>query len=356
MRERPPVAKEEMSESPPKSLLDCRLVIVTGKGGCGKTTVAAAVALGAAQRGLRVALVEMGRDEHLHGLIKPGSAPVGYEGRELSPSLRVFHIDPFAALAEYLGLQIGMHSLVKKSLNQPAFKQLLAAAPGWRELITLGKIGHIENFGRDTGRLTYDLIVVDAPASGHGLTFLDVPRVVQSAIKTGPLQRRARDVEALIQDPERTRLLPVSLAEELPVRETAELIGRVRDDIGTPLDRVVVNRVLPCPFPPDLPRNSDGSDNFESRLETLPRNTELGCLPSPQVLATCSARQRARFELNDHYVRELANRVDLPLVRIGEVPGGIERRSDLLLLAEQLFSEPTAHARNSDPQDEASSQ
>ena len=72
-----------------------------------------------------------------------------------------------------------------------------------------------------------------APASGHGLTFLDVPRVVQSAIRTGPLRRNAGNVEALMQDPERTRLLPVSLAEELPVRETGELIARVRADIGS---------------------------------------------------------------------------------------------------------------------------
>jgi len=204
-----------MPETPERALLAFRLIIVTGKGGCGKTTVAASLAMAAAERGKRVALVEMGRDEHLHQLLDPGSAAVGYAGREIQPSLKVFHIDPFQALAEYLSLQIGLKSLVERSLRQPTFQQLLAAAPGWRELITLGKIGHMENLGRDRGRLEYDLIVVDAPASGHSLTFLDVPRVVRSAIKSGPLSRRAGDVERLIQDSERTRLLPVSLAEEL---------------------------------------------------------------------------------------------------------------------------------------------
>jgi len=330
-----------MSETPESDLLDCRLVIVTGKGGCGKTTIAAALALGAAENGKRVALVEMGRDEHLHGVLAPGSAPVGYEGREIYPSLHVLHVDPFAALAEYLSLQIGMEALVKKGLDQPAFQQLLAAAPGWRELITLGKIGHLENLGRDRGRLEYDLVVVDAPASGHGLTFLDVPRVVQSAIKSGPLRRRARDVETLIQDKTRTRLLPVSLAEELPVRETTELIDRVRAEIGTPIDRVVINRTVERPFPERL-------KNLEASLAALPGDHALGSLPAPSVLAKCCASEQARFELNHHYVEELARSVSLPLVSVRDVPGGVSDADDLRRVARDLLDGPSSNTRASD--------
>lgn len=330
-----------MSETPESELLDRRLVIVTGKGGCGKTTIAAALALGAAEKGKRVALVEMGRDEHLHGVLAPGSTPVGYEGREIHPSLHVLHVDPFAALAEYLSLQFGMEALVKKSLDQPAFQQLLAAAPGWRDLITLGKIGHLENLGRDRGRLAYDFVVVDAPASGHGLTFLDVPRVVQSAIKSGPLRRRARDVETLIQDKTRTRLLPVSLAEELPVRETTELIDRVRTEIGTPIDRVVVNRTVERPFPERL-------NNLEASLAAIPGDHALGSLPAPSVLAKCCASGRARFELNHHYVEELAGSVSLPLVSVRDVPGGISNADDLRRVARDLLGGPSSNTRASD--------
>lgn len=317
-------------DTPRTSLLDCRLIIVTGKGGCGKTTVAASVALSAARRGLRVALVEMGRDEHLHGLIAPGSAPVGYAGRELQPSLWVIHIDPFEALAEYLGLQIGLKSLVDRGLRQPAFQQLLAAAPGWRELITLGKIGYMESSGRASGQLEYDMIVVDAPASGHGLTFLDVPRVVQSAIKTGPMRRRAADVEALIQDPARTRLLPVCLAEELPVSETVELIERVRGEIYVPLGSVVVNRLEPEPYPAEL-------GDLAAKLDALPHDARLGDLPSPQVLARCCGQRRARYEMNQFYVDELVRRVGLPIVPLMNIDGGLEPERDLLHFGDTLL-------------------
>jgi anion-transporting ArsA/GET3 family ATPase len=319
-----------MPKTTERPLLDRRLIIVTGKGGCGKTTVAAATALAAAESGRRVALIELGRDEHLHRLLAPDSQPVGYAGRELHPSLWVFHIDPFEALAEYIGMQIGLTSLVKRALRQASFQQLLGAAPGWRELVTLGKIGHLENLARAGARPDYDLIVVDAPASGHGLAFLDVPRVVQSAIKSGPLRRRARDIETLLQDPARTLLLPVTLAEELPVRETIELVARARDELGMQLDRVVVNRVVPVPFGSEL-------DTLEARLESLPTGTTFGSLPAPRVLAHCCASRRARFELNHAYVSELAGRIALPIVPLSDIPGGIEAPRDLLRLGGEML-------------------
>jgi len=319
-----------MAEAPEHALLDCRLLIVTGKGGCGKTTVASALALGAARRGKRVALCEMGRDEFCHRLLDPGSRPVGYAGRELHPSLWVFHIDPFEALAEYLGLQTGIQSLVERGLRQPAFQQLLAAAPGWRELITLGKVYHMDRLSRARGIPLYDLIVIDAPASGHGLTFLDVPRIVQSAIRTGPLRRNAGRVEALIRDPERTRLVPVSLAEELPVRETGELVDRVRGDIGVPVDRVVVNRVVPRPFP--HPRA-----DLEARLDDPGPNPAFETLPSPGVMARCCAWQRARYERGQHYVRELEKATALPLITLEELPAGIDAPRDLLDMSHVLY-------------------
>lgn len=318
------------------SILDRRLVIVTGKGGTGKTTVAATLGLAAAAQGRRVLLAEMGLDEHLPAIVarKPG-APVGYEGRELASGLRVMRIDPYEALAEYLGLQIGLRGVVRRVLRNPAFHQLMEASPGWRELITLGKVWHLEQMRDERGAERFDLIVVDAPATGHGLTFLDVPRVVGSAVRTGPLRRHAGWVEAMIRDPERTLLLPVSLAEELPARETAELVMRLREQIGVAVDRVVVNAVTPAPFP------SDAAD-LDERLARLAADATLPGAPPPRVLADCARHLRARHALNRRWAGEIARETGLPIVVLPRRPRGVRGRDDLEALAGALLAPPIA--------------
>ena len=160
---------------PLRPLLEHRLVIVTGKGGTGKTSVAAALALAAAAAGRRVLVAETGRDEHVPRLIAPGGPRAGYAGRELRPGLRVMRVDPYEALTEYLQLQLRVPGLVSRAMKNKGFRQLMDAAPGWRELITLGKVWQLGEQRDDSGRPTADLLIIDAPATGHGLTFLDVP-------------------------------------------------------------------------------------------------------------------------------------------------------------------------------------
>lgn len=317
---------------PCRPLLERRLLIVTGKGGTGKTTVVAALALAAAGRGLRVLVIETTRGEHLPRLIGPEGPPVGYAGRELCPGVRGMRIDPFEALAEYLGLQLRARGLVDLVVGNRGFRQLMGAAPGWRELITLGKVWHLEQMCEgDTPR--YDLILVDAPATGHGVTFLDVPRVVVSAVRAGPLRRHAGYVEAMIADPERTLLLPVALAEELPARETAELVGRLRDSIGIAVDRVVVNGVAAAPFPAGL-------EDLDERLAALPEDLDLGGLPGPRALAFCAGHLRARHELNEDYVGEIARSTGLPIVRLPYLVGGIDGPEDVASLGDPLLEPP----------------
>lgn len=314
-------------ESAP-SLLDRRLVIVTGKGGTGKTTVAASLALAAARAGLRVLVAEVGRDEQLPGLLDPGSAPAGYAGREVAPGVRAMRIDPFEALGEYLGLQLKVTALVDLVLANASFRQLMSATPGWRELITLGKVWHLERMRKEDGRPLYDLIVVDAPATGHGVTFLDAPRVVVSAVRAGPLRRQSLEVERLLEDPARCVVLPVALPEELPTRETAELIDRVRA-LGVAVDRVVVNAMPAPPFPEAVP-------DLDERLATVPEKT---LAPGRvELLRSCSHHLIGRYHMNRRYADQLASSTGLPSVWLPLVAAGIRKGSDLEPVAQALLA------------------
>jgi anion-transporting ArsA/GET3 family ATPase len=242
-------------------------------------------------------------------------------------------IEPYAALAEYLGLQIGGRRVVELALRNRAFRQLMDAAPGWRELITLGKVWHLEQMTEAGRGRRFDVLLVDAPATGHGLTFLDVPRVAVAAVRMGPLRRHAGWVEQMIRDRDRTLLLPVALAEELPVRETAELVARARDEMGVAVDRVVVNAVAPDPFPSDVP-------DLDARLARLPGELCLPGLPRMSTVAACAAHLRERHVLNRHYLEEIGRATALPLVPLPLLPEGIRGPADLALLSEPLLAPP----------------
>ncbi len=327
-----------MAEASLPSLLERRLVIVTGKGGTGKTTVTAALGLAAARRGRRVLVAEVGRQAQLPTLFGAATTTPGPEGQPVHPGVTAMRIDPYAALAEYLGLQLGLRGLVERLLRNPAFHQLMDASPGWRELITLGKVWHLEQMQDPDGRSRFDLLVIDAPATGHGLTFLDVPRVVVSAVRAGPLRRHAALVEAMIADAEQTLLLPVALAEELPARETAELVAGARERTGIAVDRVVVNAVARPPFPPGL-------EDLDQRLARLPGETLLPGLPSASVLAACTAHLRQRFALNREYLAEIARGTGLPLVVLPLLPAGVEGVRALDVLGAALLEAPVGEPR-----------
>jgi anion-transporting ArsA/GET3 family ATPase len=303
--------------------------VVTGKGGTGKTTVTAALALAAARQGRRVIVAEMARDPQIPGLVRPGRGPVGYVPEEIEPGLHAMQVDPFEALAEYLGLQLGMQSLVDRVLGFEGFRQLMVASPGWRELITLGKVWHLEQM-TDQDRPRYDLLLIDAPASGHGVTFLDVPRVVVSAVRAGPLRSHTERVEALVGDPDKTLLLPVALAEELPARETVELVESVRERLSIHVDRVVINAIHAAPFPAGL-------EDLDVRLARLPADLPIDPLPSPGTLATCARHVRARYELNRRYADEIERDTSLPTQRLPYLREGIDGPEALLRMGNELI-------------------
>ncbi|MED5263036.1 MAG: ArsA family ATPase [Myxococcota bacterium] len=318
-----------MSPSPVRSILERRVIVVSGKGGAGKTTVSAALALAARDAGDRVLLAEVLKDGPIVRNFEPEANPVDYAGRELRPGLTVMHIDPYEALSEYVRLQVGLPRALTSWLRSRSFEQLMDAAPGWRELVVLGKVWHLEQMRDEENRRSFDRIVIDAPASGHGLTFLDVPRVVVSALRGGPLRDEAARVEALVRDPDRTILVPVSLAEELAVQETAELVERVRADVGIHVEAAIANAVSSPPFAPPL-------KGLAEELEALPAREELGDVPAPGILAACARHLESRAQLHEHYRGELAKRTSLPVVALPLLPEGVRNAKDLQRLANIL--------------------
>src|SRR3954454_9051385 len=217
------------------SLLDRHLIYVTGKGGVGKTTVSAALGLAAAQRGRRAIVCELAEQHHMSSMF----SAVGSDREvQLADDLFAISIDPQAALEEWLGKQVGGAAL-KVLLRSQAFQYFVAAAPGAKELITISKVWEIAQGKRWTkSNRTYDTVVVDAPASGHGLAMLRTPSTFGDIARVGPIQRQAYKVRDTLRDRSRTGYVAVALPEEMPVNETLELEGKMREEVGAQLDAI----------------------------------------------------------------------------------------------------------------------
>ena len=228
------------------SLLDKRLVVVTGKGGVGKTTVAAALGLLAARQGRRTVVCEVAQQERLAGLF--GAREVGHGEVELAPGLFSVSVQPERAMHEWLRHQLKSGALAGLLGHSRLFGYLTAAAPGVTELVTVGKVWDLAQVERRTGGSPFDLVIMDAPATGHALALLRAPRTYANIARVGPIARQAGSIDAFLRDSSATGVLSVALPEEMPVNETVDLEQRLADDLEMEVGQVVANGVLPARF------------------------------------------------------------------------------------------------------------
>jgi anion-transporting ArsA/GET3 family ATPase len=233
------------------SLLERKLIVVSGKGGVGKSTVACALGLGAARRGLRTIVVELGAQHHLPNLFSAAHN----DGREieLRENLWSTSIDPDRALAEWLQTLAGRIS-ARLLASSSTFQYFAAAAPGAKELVSMVKLrelceGHeATRGGSSDSRAAYDLVVLDAPASGHALAMLRSPQTFSAIVRVGALAEQAQRVRELLEDPSRSAYVAVAHASEMAVTETLELEEGLRRELDRDLDAVIVNGTMPRRF------------------------------------------------------------------------------------------------------------
>ena len=284
------------------ALFDKRLIFVTGKGGVGKTTVAAALGLAAARAGKRTIVCEVARQERMSRAFHREG--VGPEETELADGLFAISIDPQRALEEYLEDQLGSKRLAHLMFGNRIFDYFVAATPGMRELTSIGKVWELAQLERRNRRLApYDCVVVDAPASGHGVAMLETPRTFREAVKVGPISRQADRIHSFITDTKTTGVVAVALAEEMPVNETVELEDRLDDEMGMRIDQVVVNGLLPERF------TSEDCDQVASANGSHP-------VPAVRAALRAALSEHARARGQRAQLRRLKRDIEAPVATL----------------------------------------
>jgi anion-transporting ArsA/GET3 family ATPase len=304
------------------SILDRRLVFVTGKGGVGKTSVAAALALLGARGGQRVLVCEMDAKGSLASTYD--AAPLTFQPRELEPDLFAMAMNTEDSLREYLRLFVKVPLLGKIGPLARTFDFVADAAPGVKEILAVGKLCH------EVRERHYDLVVVDAEATGHIVSQVGAPKVIRDLVKVGLVRDQTEWMLDLLQDPATTGVVIVTTPEEMPVTETLSLVDRLEPETGVRPSLIVANRVLPQHF-----------DREQAAVfEELPGASEaLVDAAGRGVGAVLTAARiiEARRQNGEHHLDHLREQVpNLPMVLVPELFTRATGRRVVELVADAL--------------------
>jgi anion-transporting ArsA/GET3 family ATPase len=304
------------------------VVILSGKGGVGKSVVGAALALAARDRGRRVLLVEVAAAVEASRIW--GTRPSRGRETEVLPGLFTVNLDPRGVMDEYVRHVVKLEMFVHRIIENPIYHRFVAAAPGLKELMVLGKILMLEEARvRFSHKPLWDLIVVDAPATGHGLAFLKVPLVASSAISVGPVANNARRVLSLIRDPAKTALVVVAIPEEMAVVEGLQFEELAEKEL----------RVKPAGFVLNGCHERRFSAQDEAEVLRLTSEGGEGELPEGVPLEAAlraARRQIRRRKLTTFYQARLRRALDVPLVSLPFLFREQLQVDDLRLLASRL--------------------
>ncbi len=300
------------------TLLDRRLVIVTGKGGVGKSTVSAALALIAARAGKRVLVCEVNAQERVAQLL--GAPPAEGAVREALPGVFTVNVTPHDAMREYGLMVLRFKTIYDAVFENRLVRYFVRVVPSLAELVMLGKILH-EARSEERGGPRWDLVVVDAPATGHAVQLLRVPSALMDTVPAGPLRHDAEWMAAMLEDPARTSLAIVTLPEEMPINEAIELDSQVRSVLGIHRGALFVNAMPEARFGP----------GEAARLSALAAS------PPPLGPAAQAGRLHAiRAEQAARYLERARAALDLPTTVIPLLPLTTWGRDAIELVAQAI--------------------
>lgn len=305
-----------------KSPFDLKFVFVVGKGGVGKTTVSGALALAAAAQGKRVLVAMCNAKDRLSYMFE--TPPIGPTIQHVFPGVDAVNMEPAAALEEYGMLVLRVRALYKLVFENRYVSAFLRGTPGIDAWAMLGKAQYHAQEKDDFGRPRYDLVIVDAPATGHGLDLLRVPRVIMDVAPPGLLRRDAESANALFQDPERAGVLLVTLPEEMPATETVELHAAVRGELNLPVCGLVINQTLPMLF----------SDEERAAMRAIA--PQLTAATELQQLVAAGYARAEREHLQRGCIARLARQIPAPQVQLPLELRDDFRRAELQTLGELL--------------------
>lgn len=227
------------------AFLEQKLVVVTGKGGVGRTTVSAGLALAAAQQGKTALVIEMSGTADVAEAF--GISNPSFEARQAAPGVWLMTLTPAECLSDFGRRKLGAGKLLTRLLNNRVSRAFLDAVPGLHDLLQLGKIENLINEPGPSDR-RYDVVILDAPATGHGLTLLAAARAMREMTRVGPFHDLARVIELFLADPAITSVVLTTLPEALPVNESLQFASALEAD-GATLGGVIVNQLRPRPVP-----------------------------------------------------------------------------------------------------------
>ncbi len=306
-------------------LFDKQLVFVVGKGGVGKTTVACCLALAAARRGKKVLLCEVDGVSRAAQLLGVEPAEAGAAGPVVD-GVAVMGVEGSAALAEYLGMIVPVRRFLQAVMKSDLYQYFVAAASGLKELMTIGKIWYeAQRTDERDGTRKWDVVIVDAPATGHGLQYLRMPTAARDAFGVGLVRREAEKVVELLSDPKRTAIHLVTTAEEMPVNESVVMARRIDEELRMPLGVLFVNRLHTEQF-----RRAD----IDSLLEAARSSRTPAIKRTLTDVASRATEESGWTRLNKRYLRQLKQEVDLPRVELPFVFAEEFGRTQLLSLVD----------------------